>query len=57
MWAVLLGLYRLMPEQNAWVLGGGGIVIGGGVFLLSTALLRSPELGLVLAAIRRRRLR
>jgi putative peptidoglycan lipid II flippase len=57
MYAVLIGLLRFVPAQSAWIRGGGGIILGGGVYLLSTALLRSPELGFVLAAIRRRRLR
>ena len=52
--AALLGFQALLPDANAWLLGGGGVVIGGAVYLGVTALLRSPELEVVLAAVRRR---
>ena len=54
MCGALLAYVRWMPVRSAWVLGGGGIVVGAGTFGLSTLLLRSPELALVLDAARRR---
>jgi putative peptidoglycan lipid II flippase len=54
MCGALLAYVRWMSTHSAWVLGGGGIVVGAGVFGLSTVLLRSPELALVLNAVRRR---
>ena len=54
MCGVLLAYVRWMPVRSAWVLGGGGIVLGAGTFFLSTLLLRSPDLAFVLDAVRRR---
>jgi putative peptidoglycan lipid II flippase len=54
MCAALLVYLRWMPVYNAWVQGGGGIVLGVGAFGLSTLLLRSPELAFVVDAARRR---
>jgi putative peptidoglycan lipid II flippase len=53
LWAFL----QLAPTANAWVLGGGGVVLGAGVYVASTLLLRSPEPTYVLDALRRRRSR
>ena len=50
----LLAYVGWMPIRSAWALRGGGIVLGVGVFGLSTLLLRSPELELVFGAVRRR---
>jgi putative peptidoglycan lipid II flippase len=54
MGSVLYAYLRLVPVQSAWFLGGTGMLLGAGVFGLSTLLLRSPEIDLVLAAMRRR---
>ena len=54
MGGVLVAFLRLVPTQNPWLLSGGGIAVGGGVFLLATFLLRSPELVFVLDAMRSR---
>lgn len=54
MGGALCAFVRLAPTTNAWLLGGGGIVIGAGVFVMATLLLRSPEPAFVLAALRRR---
>jgi putative peptidoglycan lipid II flippase len=54
MCAVLLGYLQLTPMQSACAQGVGGMAIGAGVFVLSTLLLRSPELDFVLSSIRRR---
>ena len=54
MGAAVLILLRLTPTQNAWIVGGGGIVVGVGIFLLVSFLLRSPELEQVWSAARRR---
>jgi putative peptidoglycan lipid II flippase len=54
MCGALLAYVRWMPVRSAWVLGGGGIVVGAGTFGLLTLLLRSPELALVRDAVRRR---
>jgi putative peptidoglycan lipid II flippase len=54
MCGVLYVFLHLVPAQSAWVSGGGGIVVGAGAFVLCTIFLRSPELDLVLAAVRRR---
>ena len=54
MCGALLGFQALLPDANAWVLGGGGVVLGGVVYLGATALLRSPELAVVLSAVRQR---
>jgi putative peptidoglycan lipid II flippase len=54
MCGVLLAYVRWMPARSAWILGGGGIVVGAGAFGLSTLLLRSPDLELVRDAVRRR---
>jgi putative peptidoglycan lipid II flippase len=45
----------LVPTRNAWILGCGGILVGGGTFLVASLLLRSPEPKEALAAVRRRR--
>jgi putative peptidoglycan lipid II flippase len=42
----------LMPAQNTWILGAGGVLVGAGTFGLVTMLIRSPEIDLVLAAVR-----
>lgn len=47
MCAALLAFRALVPVRLAWISGGGGMLVGGGVFLLSTLLLRSPEIDLV----------
>jgi hypothetical protein len=54
MGGVLWGLGGVVRISNAWVLAGGGIALGAGVYLLVTFLLRSPELTFVLDAVRRR---
>jgi putative peptidoglycan lipid II flippase len=54
MCGALLAYARWMPVRSAWILGGGGIALGVGTFGLSTLLLRSPELELILTAVRRR---
>ena len=54
MCGALLGFRALLPDANAWVLGGGGVALGGIVYLGVTALLRSPELAVVFSAVRRR---
>jgi putative peptidoglycan lipid II flippase len=54
MGGVLYGCLRLAPVQNAWVVGIGGVLLGAGAFGLATMLLRSPEIDLVLTAVRRR---
>ena len=54
MCGVLYAYLRLVPVQSPWVLSGGGILIGAGTFVLCTILVRSPEISLVLAAVRRR---
>jgi putative peptidoglycan lipid II flippase len=54
MGSVLYAGLRLMPVRSAWLLGGTGMLLGVGVFGVSTLLLRSPEIDLVVAAIRRR---
>jgi hypothetical protein len=51
---VLWGFLRLVPTQNAWLRGLGGILIGAATFVLVTWLLRSPEIAFVLAAARSR---
>ena len=50
----LYAYLRLAPVRSPWLLGGTGMLLGMGVFGISTLLLRSPELDLVLAAVRRR---
>ena len=57
MGGALWAFTRLAPAANAWVLGGGGVVLGAGVYVASTLLLRSPEPAYVLDALRRRRSR
>jgi hypothetical protein len=52
--AVLWTFLRLVPTQNAWLLGGGGALAGLGSYLGATLLLRSPEPRLALAAVRKR---
>ncbi|MBN1639827.1 MAG: murein biosynthesis integral membrane protein MurJ [Anaerolineae bacterium] len=53
-------LLRTMPAAHAtsalgaWVLGGGGMLLGAAVYGFCTLLLGSPEIDLVLAAVRRR---
>ena len=54
MGAVLLAFLRLIPTRNAWIAGGGGILLGVGVFLLISFLLRSPEVEQAWSAVRRR---
>jgi putative peptidoglycan lipid II flippase len=55
MGGVLWAFIRWAPTTPAWVVGGGGIVLGAGVYLAATLLLRSPEPAYVLATLRRRR--
>ena len=50
----LAAFLRLAPTQNAWILGGGGIALGGGAFVATTALLRSPEIKWAAQLVRRR---
>jgi putative peptidoglycan lipid II flippase len=52
--AVLWAFLRLAPTTNAWLLGGGGLIVGLGSYLGVTLLLRSPEPRFALAAVRRR---
>ena len=54
MGAAVLTFLRLIPTHSAWIAGGGGILLGFGVFLLASFLLRSPELEQVWSAVRRR---
>ncbi len=54
MGGVLYGYLRLVPAQSPWVMGVSGVLLGAGVFGLVTMLLRSPEIDLVLSAVRRR---
>lgn len=54
MCAALFGFQVVLRDASAWVLGGGGVALGGAVYLGATALLRSPELEVVLLAVRRR---
>ena len=54
MCAALLGFLRFVPTRSVWVLGAGGILTGAVVYAGCTLLLHSPELDLVLAAVRRR---
>jgi putative peptidoglycan lipid II flippase len=51
---VLWGFLRLVPAQNAWVRGLGGIVIGAASYGMVTWLLRSPEIAFALDAARSR---
>ena len=53
--AVLSVFLWLAPTRNAWLLGGGGALLGLGSYLGVTLLLRSPEPRLAWAAIRKRR--
>jgi putative peptidoglycan lipid II flippase len=55
MGGVLWAFIGWAPTTPAWVVGGGGIVLGAGVYLAATLLLRSPEPAYVLATLRRRR--
>jgi len=50
LWAFM----RLAPTQNAWLLGGGGALLGLGSYLGVTLLLRSPEPRFAFAAMRKR---
>jgi hypothetical protein len=43
-----------VPAQNPWIVGVSGVLLGAGAFGLVTMLLRSPEIDLVLTAVRRR---
>ena len=60
--AMALALYVLLRSawagathaQGAWVLGGGGMLLGAAVYLLCTVLLGSPEVDLVVGVVRRR---
>ena len=52
--AVLWAFLRVIPTHSAWLLGGGGALIGLGSYLGVTLLLRSPEPRLALAAVRKR---
>jgi hypothetical protein len=45
---------RTGASENAWLLGGGGALLGLGSYLVTTLLLRSPEPRLALAAVKRR---
>jgi putative peptidoglycan lipid II flippase len=54
MGGTILAFATLAPTQNAWASGAGGITIGVSTYLVSTFLLRSPELTFVLSAIRRK---
>jgi putative peptidoglycan lipid II flippase len=54
MGGALYAYLRLVPVQSPWLLGGTGMLVGMSVFGISTFLLRSPEIDLVLAAVRRR---
>jgi putative peptidoglycan lipid II flippase len=57
MGAALWGYVGVAPAHPLWA-AGGGVLVGGGVFLACSAFLRSPELsdvlGPALGAIRRR---
>jgi putative peptidoglycan lipid II flippase len=54
MGGVLYGYLRLVPLQNAWIVGISGVLLGAGTYGLVTMFLRSPEIDLVLATVRRR---
>lgn len=54
MGAVLLVALRFGPTQSPWLLGLGGMVAGTAVFVVATWLLRSPEIALIVDAVRRR---
>ena len=45
---------RMVPTANPWIVGGGGIVLGGACFALASVLLRSPEVAMARAALQRR---
>jgi putative peptidoglycan lipid II flippase len=53
MGGVLSVFVRLAGTTNAWILGGGGFVLGAGIFVTATLLLGSPEPSFVLTALRR----
>jgi len=52
--AAVLAVFRLLPEQPAWLLTISGISIGGLVYFASMALLRVQELEILVSAVRRR---
>ena len=48
MGAVLWLCLAWVPTRHAWILGGGGMIIGMGTFLLAALLLKSPEIKWIL---------
>jgi hypothetical protein len=52
--AAVFAIFRILPEQPAWLLTISGITAGGLAYGLSMAVLRVPELDMLLNAIRRR---
>lgn len=51
---VIWGWLVLMNTRQAWLLGGGGVVLGGAVYGLCVLLLRVPEVQSVLNLLKRR---
>jgi len=51
---VLLGWLGLTHERQAWLVGGGGVLIGGAVYGLGVVAMKVPEVQSVLNLIRRR---
>jgi putative peptidoglycan lipid II flippase len=51
---VVLGWLRLVGERQAWLVGGGGVVIGGLVYCLVVLGLKVPEVRSLIDIIRRR---
>jgi putative peptidoglycan lipid II flippase len=52
--ALVWAFLRLSPTGNAWLLGGGGALVGLGSYVGVTLLLRSPEPRFAWEAVRRR---
>jgi putative peptidoglycan lipid II flippase len=54
MWAALWWWLHLLAAANVWVLGLGGILLGGGAYLLTAWTLQVPELAELTGAVKRR---
>jgi len=51
---ILWGWLRLMNEQPAWLVGAGGVILGGAIYGICVLSLRVPEVQYVLSMLKRR---